>query len=517
MKASSLSQISILQPLGSTPIAISCSAIAIGIFTQSAWGLSAIEVGKIAKAVTVTIDGGNSVGSGVILDKNNTEYRILTAAHVVRNRQSAYKILTPDGQTYQTAKIRALKDTDLAVITFTSAAKYPLAKLGDASKSTEGATVFVAGFPLATKAITTSIYNFTEGRVTANANRPLADGYSLVYTNNTLPGMSGGPVFNHEGELIAIHGRGDVDEKIQTSEINQNVRVKTGFNLGITTTTILRLASSLGLNFAQRSPSTPSSIASSTPTADDYFLQGVERFNRSDWGGAIDKMERAIKVNPKYTRAYLAKAAANFMSNRIGSALADTDRAIAIAPKSPIALVAKCFFLNSFGNKGEALGYCDRAIELNPKLSIAYNARGLVHAELKNLAGASRDLQYAIELDPKSYYSYGNLGLVELLRKNPQRALQYTRQSLQLYPQSAAMRSQLGQLLVLTENYQQAIAELNRSISLNPRLGMSYQFRALAYLALGNTSQAQIDAQIGDRLAQAAPNGYIEDLSFLNQ
>lgn len=498
-------------------IAICWSAISIGILPQSAWGLSAIEVGKIAKAVTVTIDGGESVGSGVLMAKNPSGYEILTAAHVVRNRQLAYKVITPDGQTYSIAKINALKDTDLAVITFTTKAQYPLVKLGDSSKSTEGSTVFVAGFPLATRAITTSIYNFTEGKVTANASRPLADGYSLVYSNNTLPGMSGGPVLNNDGELIAIHGKGDVEEKIQTSDINQDVRIKTGFNLGITTTTIFRLASNLGLNFAGRSPFPENPIVASAPTADDYFLQGVERFNRSDWGGAIEMMDRAVKVNPKYTRAYIAKAAANFMSNRLGAALGDTDRAIEIDPQSPIALVAKCFFLNSFGRKGEALGYCDRAIAINPKLAMAYNVRGLVNIELKNLAGANRDLQYSIELDPKSYYPYGNLGIVEFLRNNPQGALNYTRQALQRYPQSAAIRAQLGQLLVVTKSYRQGIAELNRSISLNPRLGTSYQSRALAHLALGNTAQAQIDAQIGDRLVKASPTGFIEDLSFLNQ
>ena len=80
-----------------------------------------------------------------------------------------------------------------------------------------------AGFPLATTAITASIYNFTEGKVTANANRPLAGGYSLVYSNNTLPGMSGGPVFNDAGETIAIHGKGDVQQTNRASELSMTI------------------------------------------------------------------------------------------------------------------------------------------------------------------------------------------------------------------------------------------------------------------------------------------------------
>ena len=498
-------------------IAITISIGSIGLFTSNAWGLSPVEVGKIAKGVTVTIDGGTSVGSGVIMEKNDIGYNLLTAAHVVRDRQLAYKIIAPDGQEYKIAEINALKDTDLAVITFVSREDYPVAKLGDSRKATEGATVFVAGFPLATRAITTSIYNFTEGRVTANANRPLADGYSLVYSNNTLPGMSGGPVFNDAGELIAIHGKGDVEEKIQASDINNNVRIKTGFNLGITTTTIIRLASKLGLTLIENNPFATDITVEKTTIADDYFLQGVQQFNRRDWAGVIENMESAVKINPKYTRAYIAKATANFMSNRIGAALSDADLAIASNPRSSIALASKCFFLNSFGNRGEALGYCDLAIKLDPKLPMAYNVRGLVNIDLNNLSGANRDLSYAIELDPSSYYIYGNLGLVEFRRNNFQVALQYTRQALQINPQSAAMYAQLGQLLVLTKNYQQGIGELNRALSLNPRIGAAYKSRAIAYLALGNTTQARIDNQMGDGLSRSAPTTLIEDLSFLNQ
>jgi|GEM_PF-5355401 len=66
-------------------------------------------------------------------------------------------------------------------------------------------------------------------------NRPLNGGYSLVYSNNTLPGMSGGSVFNEAGETIAIHGKGDIKESTQTSNVNNTIRLKTGFNLSIPT------------------------------------------------------------------------------------------------------------------------------------------------------------------------------------------------------------------------------------------------------------------------------------------
>ena len=493
---------------------------AIAMQSQSVMALSAVEVGKIAKSVTVSIDSENSVGSGVVIKKEGITYTVLTAAHVIRNRKQTYKITTPDGKNYPlvAANIKsATSDVDLAVVKFQSSANYPIAKLGNVETVSEGSPVYVAGFPMATAAISQSVYNFTEGKVTANANRPLAGGYSLVYSNNTLPGMSGGPVFNEAGETIAVHGRADIKETTQTSDINSTVQIKTGFNLGIPANTFMRLASKLGVNFGANPPIVIAAASPKPPQAADYFLIGVDRFNRGNLGGAIESMNSAIKLNPRYTRAYIARAAANYMNKRIGAALSDADLAIASDPNSAIAYTGKCFFTSEFGKNGAALGACDRAIELNPKLAMAYNVRGLVRTKLGNYALAIADLQRAIDLDPKLYYSYNNLAVAQFAQRNVLGALNSARTAIQLNPRSSSAHGLLGQLLVVNKDYQQALAELNRALGLNPHNSNAYEARAAANLALGNTAQARSDAQLAKQFALSSPEGFIEDISFLNQ
>jgi hypothetical protein len=44
------------------------------------------------------------------------------------------------------------------------------------------------------------------GQVTANRKRVFKDSYALLYSNDTLPGMSGGPVLNSEGKVVGSHG-----------------------------------------------------------------------------------------------------------------------------------------------------------------------------------------------------------------------------------------------------------------------------------------------------------------------
>jgi tetratricopeptide (TPR) repeat protein len=489
------------------------------LFSHSAMGLSAVEVGKIAKSVTVSIDSENSVGSGVVIKKEGSTYTVLTAAHVVRDRQAQFKITTPDGKNYPliATQIKATTDADLAIVKFQSPANYPIAKLGNVETASEGAIVYVAGFPLATAAISTSIYNFTEGKVTANASRPLAGGYSLVYSNNTLPGMSGGPVFNDAGETIAIHGKGDVQESNKTSEINDNIRIKTGFNLGIPTNTFMRLAGKLGVDFGGKPPIVVATNTPKSPQAVDFFLIGVDRFNRGNLGGSIEAMNEAIRLNPRYTKAYLARASANFMFKRIGAAISDADLAIKSEPNSGLAYAGKCFFLSEFGKQGEALGACDRAVSLAPKNAMAYNIKGLVELRLRNYSVAAADLQRSIELDPTLYYAYNNLALTLYSQGNMLAALNLSRRAVQLAPQSFATRSLLGQLLVENKDYRQGLMQLNMALGWNPRLAEAYKARAIANRALGNSTAAQLDDTLARQYALISPNGFIDDISFLNQ
>ncbi|MEO0376131.1 MAG: serine protease, partial [Cyanobacteria bacterium P01_A01_bin.17] len=243
---------------------------------QIASALSATEVNQIAKDITVRVDS-QTPGSGVLIKREGNTYTLLTAAHVVATADD-YEVVTQEGRRYPAvaSQIKKLPGVDLAILQFVSDRNYPIAKLGDSQQMPEGSTSYVAGFPARTQAITDTIYNFTTGKITANANRALTDGYALVYSNSTLPGMSGGPVLDADGKLLGIHGRADTTDRVQNQSINPDIYIKTGFNLGIPINTFLSLVPKTGVNLGFR---TPAAVAKATGV-DDIYLQALDQYER---------------------------------------------------------------------------------------------------------------------------------------------------------------------------------------------------------------------------------------------
>ncbi|UUO13356.1 GUN4 domain-containing protein [Dolichospermum heterosporum] len=189
---------------------------------QPVSALTPVQVNDIAKPITVMIGGLDGKGSGVIIAKNGNTYTVLTANHVVKKAgYGIYEIITHDGQKYPMEnKAQILGKLDLALVRFTSSKNYPLAKIADSRTVKEGSTVYYAGFPAET-ANQPRNYRFIRADITGRSQNQ--EGYELSYNGSALPGMSGGPVLNEEGLLIAIHGKAEtrsiIIQGVQRTEI----------------------------------------------------------------------------------------------------------------------------------------------------------------------------------------------------------------------------------------------------------------------------------------------------------
>ncbi|MGB7417200.1 MAG: trypsin-like peptidase domain-containing protein [Thermosynechococcaceae cyanobacterium] len=491
--------------------------------------LNAQAISQIAKSTTVRIVS-QTAGSGVMIKREGNTYTVLTAGHVVASADN-YEVIAPDGKRIKPTTIKKLPDVDLALVQFTAPQSYSVVDLGDSDQSSEGSLSYVAGFPLRTQAISETIYSFTEGKITANASKPLHDGYALVYSNNTLPGMSGGPVLNDQGKLIGIHGRADTTEKVQDQSINPEIYIKSGFNLGIPTQTFLRLAPQAGINLGF---TTPTVQAPTQTKADDFFLQAQAKIDREDYGGAIATLDQAIRLNANYSAAYALRGFAQARLGKASAALADSEQAIRLDPKTARAYLVRGLVRSRIGETQEALADANQGISLQPDFAGGYGLRATIRLLKEDYAGAVADLKKTAELmrlqgstaqaqsieqgipvfnqltqEQGTFRHYLARAAVRTQLKDPsgaaadfQAAASLARQQkqmaqyliaksmLRVTDASAAQRyaTQENPQTIFTDS-QATLNQLNQAIQSNPQDGNSYRFRGTLLAEIFNRPQ----------------------------
>ena len=168
-------------------------------------------------------------GTGFFVAGEPGVCRVLTSAHVV-NKEGNIRLRTEkDGKFWDVARVEIFPNTiDLALVTFepdTERCNYPALTIGNSESLRKGSSIFIYGFPSRGGKL---IGQFVDGQVSALKN--LARGYGVSYRTLTVGGMSGAPVMNERGKVVAVHGMSDREivktlalQKIGLSESEQQL------------------------------------------------------------------------------------------------------------------------------------------------------------------------------------------------------------------------------------------------------------------------------------------------------
>lgn len=177
---------------------------------QSSEQLTLSQLHDRAQSITVKVLAGQGWGSGILIHKQDQVYTVVTNEHVLR-LGSTYRIQTPDGKIYPASKDSAhFDDNDLALLRFGSANSYNIANLATGGESANlhvGDEMFAAGFPAVGNGSQGMGFVFTTGQVSYLLPQAFIGGYQVGYSNDIVKGMSGGPVLNRYGEVVAINGK----------------------------------------------------------------------------------------------------------------------------------------------------------------------------------------------------------------------------------------------------------------------------------------------------------------------
>jgi S1-C subfamily serine protease len=206
------------------------------------------KVDEIAQQITVRIDSrdrGN--GSGVIVAKEGNIYYVLTADHVVKNPDE-YEIVTPDGKRHRVNNetVKTFEGVDLALLQFTSQESYSIATLADYQLGLDELSqgkqqlIFLSGFPgsklgnnqnLSRKLTAGIAFPQIFALSLAQNVYSLNNGYELVYTNLSQPGMSGGPLLDSLGRVVGINAAAEAE--LEVNSAGQVEEINLGRSLGV--------------------------------------------------------------------------------------------------------------------------------------------------------------------------------------------------------------------------------------------------------------------------------------------
>jgi serine protease Do len=168
--------------------------------------------------VAVCMQGGQGVGSGVVISPDGLA---LTNFHVVQPTGPLMQAGLADGMLYDAVLVGQDKVGDVALIKLLPKEKgkpFPFVQLGDSDKMRIGDWSLAMGnpFSLAMDFTPTVTFGVISG---TNRYQPPEGKGLLEYTDciqieaSINPGNSGGPLFNMQGELIGINGRGSFEKR----------------------------------------------------------------------------------------------------------------------------------------------------------------------------------------------------------------------------------------------------------------------------------------------------------------
>jgi len=165
------------------------------------------ELENRGRMITVRISTGDLWGSGILLWREGSNYFVLTNQHVL-DLGDSYQVETYDQMRYPAYHYPTVQfeNVDLGVLVFNAGVQsYALGTLGYAASLHIGEPVLGLGFPLNLENPTPSLHTVL-GQIIYTLDNPFAKGYQIGYSSAILKGMSGGPVLNMAGEVVAVNG-----------------------------------------------------------------------------------------------------------------------------------------------------------------------------------------------------------------------------------------------------------------------------------------------------------------------
>lgn len=149
-----------------------------------------------SRMALVSIEASDGAGSGVIISADGL---VLTAAHVIGSSKKKMSVRLPDGKRAPAVSLGGSELSDAGMLKITKPGPWPFVEIAPRGSAQKGDWCFGLGHPGGFDKDRDMVVRI--GRVIAK------EGETMQTDSRLLGGDSGGPLFDFEGRVIAIHSR----------------------------------------------------------------------------------------------------------------------------------------------------------------------------------------------------------------------------------------------------------------------------------------------------------------------
>jgi len=214
------------------------------------------------------------------------------------------------------------------------------------------------------------------------------------------------------------------------------------------------------------------------PAAFDAYLRGIKAYSSfndtEELQGVIAALTEAIRLDPNY--------------------------AVALAKRSAVlSLYAASYAKGSEIRESFDIAEVDarKAIALAPDLAEGHAALAyFLEAGSLDFRRADEEYEHARALSPGNAFVLSGYGHFNVLMGRTEVAIVAMRRAVALNPLDSFTRSLLGQVLYWAHRYDESIATYQEELVLDRENPDAYEYRGLAYYALGNFQQARSTCEV---------------------
>ena len=205
-------------------------------------------------------------------------------------------------------------------------------------------------------------------------------------------------------------------------------------------------------------------------------LRELERYQES-----IRAYDRAVEIRPKSASYWHNRGWVKCLTGDFEGAVIDESQAIRLDPVYVRAYVARSRALQRLGRVNEALADCNRVIEIDPTETEAYVQRALLHGEAGRFREVVEDSTRLIQLRPQHLAGFRNRAVAYRELGEYEREIADITRYLELQPEDGAGYRSRAVAYGRIGEFGKAIEDLTKAIAINPMM-LDFMSRANCHI-----------------------------------